>query len=80
MYTNLLLKDPVYLAEQLVKYETEQQGALTSNVADFLGWEKLPSDMRQNLSETVQKDLEYFPSDWPELEASIFICKNRKHY
>ncbi|KAE9399651.1 alcohol oxidase [Gymnopus androsaceus JB14] len=60
--------DSVTRVLNLVKYETEQQGALTSNVADFLGWEKLPSDMRQNLSETVQKDLEYFPSDWPELE------------
>lgn len=71
-YTNFPFQDPIYLAEQLAEYETEQQGMLTNNNADFLGWEKVPSDLRKNFSAAVQKDLEYFPSDWPELEASKF--------
>ena len=32
------------------------------------GWEKIPSPLRQNLSESTLSELSRFPSDWPELE------------
>ncbi|KIK66312.1 hypothetical protein GYMLUDRAFT_38133 [Collybiopsis luxurians FD-317 M1] len=63
-----LLNDPVYTAEQLVDYTLKHEGAFTNNVADFLGWEKVPSNLRSNFSQEVQQDLGLFPSDWPELE------------
>ena len=34
----------------------------------WIGWEKLPSSLRRNLSNTTLSDLAKFPSDWPELE------------
>ncbi|KAF9047974.1 hypothetical protein BDP27DRAFT_1517378, partial [Rhodocollybia butyracea] len=46
-------------------------GALTSNVADFLAWEKAPAGVRSNFSKSVLKDLEFFPSDWPEIEYIV---------
>ena len=40
-------------------------------VADHLGWEKLPASYRANLSSAALKDLSTFPADWPENEMVI---------
>jgi choline dehydrogenase len=63
-----LANDPVYLASQLVVYETTNTGPLTNNVADFLGWEKIPSALRTSLGSQALDDLGKYPADWPEVE------------
>jgi choline dehydrogenase-like flavoprotein len=63
-----LANDFIYLAERLVEYETNQSGPLC-NSADFLGWEKVLSDLRGNFTSTTESELSYFPSDWPEVEV-----------
>jgi choline dehydrogenase len=60
--------DPIYLASQLVVYETTQTGQLTNPVADFLGWEKIPSSLRPTLGSQALADLAKYPADWPEVE------------
>ncbi|VBB81475.1 Putative GMC oxidoreductase [Podospora comata] len=62
-------RDPIYLAEQLVQYKTNQSGTLTNPVADFLAWEKIPPPLRQTqFSPSTQAKLAQFPPDWPEIE------------
>lgn len=63
-----LPNDLIYLAESLVEYEINQSGPLC-NSADFLGWEKVPSDLRANFTSATESELSYFPSDWPEIEV-----------
>lgn len=53
-----LANDPIYLAAQLVTYLATQSGALTNNVADFLGWEKVPEILRPSLGAQALADLE----------------------
>lgn len=62
------LHDPVALADALLDYSLNARGPLSSNVVELLGWEKLPSDYRGNLSEATLEALAWFPDDWPELE------------
>jgi choline dehydrogenase len=63
-----LANDPAYLASELVVYETSQMGPLTNQVADFLGWEKIPQALRPTLGSQALSDLAKYPSDWPEVE------------
>lgn len=63
------LHNPVALADALLDYTTKAEGVLTSNVVEFLGWEKLPQDLRQNFSQSTVEALEKFPADWPEAEV-----------
>ncbi|KAK1827604.1 putative GMC oxidoreductase [Podospora conica] len=62
-------RDPVYLADQLVQYTTNQSGTLTNPVADFLAWEKVPEPLRSaQYSPATRAKLDWFPADWPEVE------------
>ena len=63
-----LANDPLYLAAQLIPYTTTQTGLLTNPCADFLGWEKVPSSLRSNLSSQALSELDAYPADWPEIE------------
>ncbi|GME26134.1 BetA, Choline dehydrogenase and related flavoprotein [Neofusicoccum parvum] len=63
-----VLHDPLVLANALVDYSTKASGPLTSNVAEFLAWEKLPAKYRANLSQSTLDALSAFPADWPEVE------------
>ncbi|KAF2140428.1 GMC oxidoreductase [Aplosporella prunicola CBS 121167] len=65
-----VLHDPLYLAEALAEYITNHTGVLTSNVIEFIGWEKLSeaASYRSNFSDPALNDLASFPSDWPEVE------------
>lgn len=61
--------DPVYVAEQLIgPYSMNQSGILSNPVSDFLGWEKVPSQLRANFTSSAQAQLSQFPADWPEIE------------
>jgi choline dehydrogenase-like flavoprotein len=62
-------RDPIYLADQVLQYATNQSGTLTNPVADFLAWEKIPSPLRDSqFSEATKAKLAQFPPDWPEVE------------
>ncbi|KAJ5591643.1 uncharacterized protein N7459_002012 [Penicillium hispanicum] len=58
----------IYAAGQAIDGIFEKTGLLTSPVADWLGWEKIPQALRSNFSQTTQKSLATFPTDWPEAE------------
>lgn len=63
-----VIHDPVVLTAALVNYATNGTGPLSSNVAEFLGWEKLPQKYRQTWSASTQAAMAQFPDDWPEVE------------
>jgi choline dehydrogenase len=46
-------------------------GPLTNNGADYLGWEKIPENVRCNFSPSTQQALSKFPADWPEVEVCL---------
>lgn len=60
--------DPAVLAKALLDYTLYATGPLTSNVADFIGWEKMPEKYRSTWSESTREALAEFPDDWPEVE------------
>ena len=64
-------RDLPYLTEQIIEFETNQTGALTNPVADFLGWEKVPASLRAGFSSSTLAALAQFPPDWPELEYIV---------
>lgn len=68
LITHSKLQDPVFAASQVAGYITNRTGILTNTAADFLGCEKLPSDLRGGLSNYTRSSLAQFPADWPELE------------
>jgi choline dehydrogenase len=63
---NRVLGDPAVLASSVTKYTTNQTGPLTSNVAEFLAWERIPGSSK--LSQTTKDALAAFPTDWPNIE------------
>lgn len=68
LITHSKLQDPVFAASQVANYITNRTGILTNTAADFLGWEKLPKDLREGLSNYTRSSLDKLPADWPELE------------
>ena len=62
------LHNAVALADALVEYSTEAKGPLSSNVVEFIGWEKVPQKYRNNFTEATIEALSWFADDWPELE------------
>lgn len=62
------LHNPVALASALVEYTTRSSGPLSSNVVEFLGWEKLPDKYRRKFSQETRDALNWFADDWPEVE------------
>ena len=62
------LANPVTLNQANMDFLQSQTGPLTNVGADLIGWEKVPSPYRSNLSSSAISDLGTFPSDWPELE------------
>lgn len=61
----------VYDAESVVGGLLVKTGILTSPVADFLAWEKIPQSLRSQFSQSSLDSLAEFPSDWPEAEVRI---------
>ena len=62
------LHNPVSLADALLDYSLNAEGPLSSNVVEFLGWEKFPQKYRDNMTESTLEALSWFADDWPELE------------
>ncbi|KAH7018206.1 choline dehydrogenase [Microdochium trichocladiopsis] len=70
------LYNPLKLLSALSQYATKQSGPLSSNVCEFIGWEKLPAKYRANFSAETTEALAQFSDDWPEVEhlpASGFL-------
>ena len=64
-----VLHDPVVLAQSALEYtQMPPKGPLTSNVVEFIGWEKLPEKYRQTWSQETRDAMAQFPPDWPEVE------------
>ena len=59
-------------AGQLLDGVLGKKGELTNPVADYLAWEKIPQSLRSAWSQSTQKALEQFPSDWPEAEVRYY--------
>lgn len=53
--------DPVYLAEQLALFATNQTGAFTNNGGDYLGLEKLNTSLLNSIG---AQTLNSYPADW----------------
>ncbi|KAL6719249.1 hypothetical protein ACLMJK_003486 [Lecanora helva] len=65
-----LTANPAFLADAVIKYNTRRQGILTNPGADFVAFEKLPSD---TISNSTRHDLEStFGPDWPDIELVPF--------
>lgn len=65
---NGLANDAAAGAAAKREYQERQAGPLTSNVIEFLGWEKLPAAYRDHFSPRTRRALDWFPGDWPEVE------------
>jgi choline dehydrogenase len=62
--------DPEYRLRLYDTYRQNHEGPLTSNGGDFGAFEKVPEDMRQNMTESAREALAAYPDDWPEIEVS----------
>lgn len=54
-----------------LEYLQNQTGLLTTQSADYLGWEKIPQNYHANLSAQAKADLATFPADWPDFELIV---------
>lgn len=63
---NKILRDPLALEQAIADYALKKTGPLTTNVAEFLAWERMPSNA--NLSQSTWDQLLAFPEDWPHIE------------
>ncbi|KAF2174276.1 GMC oxidoreductase, partial [Zasmidium cellare ATCC 36951] len=66
--TASIVARPGYIFKANEQYTANGTGILSSPGADFLAWEKVPTFLRQNVSQQAIADLATFPDDWPELE------------
>jgi choline dehydrogenase len=69
--TTSILEDPVQAHIASQQYNLNKTGILTTNNADYLGWEKIPAKYYSNLTATAKADLAIFPADWPDLEHVV---------
>jgi choline dehydrogenase len=69
-----LANDPIYLVVQLANYAIAKTDPLTNPVADFLGWEKVPPQLRPSLSVQGNINLTKYRADWPELSISLVLA------
>ena len=67
--TTSALANPAFSAQAAADFHASPpHGMLTNSGADILGFEKIPSGMRSQLTPSVRADLAKFPADWPEIE------------
>lgn len=63
---NKVLGSPDVLVESIAEYALNATGPLTTNVAEFLAWERMPTSA--NLSTSSRAILDAYPEDWPHIE------------
>ncbi|KAL4864904.1 hypothetical protein BDV12DRAFT_200623 [Aspergillus spectabilis] len=59
---------PLHLASEYLRWAIAGDGIFANPVADFLGWEKIPTELRAGFSEGTRQNLSRFTEDWPEVE------------
>ena len=62
------LNNPALAQAAVEAYQQSAVGPLSVPGTGVLGWEKLPSPYRDNLTKAAIDALNFFPADWPELE------------
>ncbi|KAL4903134.1 hypothetical protein BDW74DRAFT_180005 [Aspergillus multicolor] len=63
-----LANDPKAQVQEYYHWLKRHEGILSSPVADFLAWEKIPDDLREDFSEGTRHNLSLFGDGWPEIE------------
>jgi len=63
-----LMSNRSFLSIATSEFLRNQTGPLTSTGTAFVGWEKIPCSLRNDLSNSTLAALDKFPADWPELE------------
>lgn len=71
---SMLAQSTFWFAEQLASYGIFHNGMLTNPSTDYLAFEKIPSLWRAGLSVEAERDLSWFPDDWPEVEVSSILA------
>lgn len=66
-----VITDPELFAAASEQYYYNGTGPLSSEGADFWGWEKLPARLRTGFTNSTNAALAKFPADWPELEIIL---------
>ncbi|KAI9663533.1 MAG: hypothetical protein M1831_002542 [Alyxoria varia] len=62
------LNNPEAAASANQLYRSAASGPLSVCGSSYLGWEKLPDDLRSTLSSSTLRALDTFAEDWPEIE------------
>ncbi|MCJ1436763.1 hypothetical protein MMC27_006145 [Xylographa pallens] len=62
-----LITEPQYASESVTQYLQDAAGPLSS-LNGFIAFEKIPSNLRSNFTKAALSALDWFPSDWPEVE------------
>ncbi|KAF2135275.1 GMC oxidoreductase [Aplosporella prunicola CBS 121167] len=63
-----LTNNASFFSDALQSYLGNASGPLTTSVANYLAWEKLPASYRTALSSSTIADLDAFPEDWPDIQ------------
>lgn len=59
-----------FLTAQFLEYlSPAHTGLMTNPIADYLGWEKIPTNLRANFTTETSQALSSFADDWPEAEV-----------
>lgn len=62
---------PFQFLLQAFKYLVFHTGPLTNPSTDYLAFEKVPRHLRSTWSNQTERDLSWFPGDWPEVEVRM---------
>lgn len=76
------LNSPDIFYEENAAYAENATGIFSVFGGSYFGWEKLPFPQRLALSNATLRALEYFPSDWPEIEilpVNAYLGWNRNY-
>ena len=63
---NKVIGNPTILASAIAEYALSQTGPLTTNVAEFLAWERVPQSA--NMSQATREALDSIAPSWPHIE------------
>lgn len=68
LLTSSSFSNSTFAAAAAKEFGENAAGMYTNPNTDILGWEKVPSPLRERLSNDTQAVLATYPADWPELE------------
>jgi hypothetical protein len=68
-----MTQSKVELVTQILYWALWHKGFLTNPSTDLLAFEKLPAPHRSTFSAKMERDLSWFPADWPEVEVRYIL-------